>query len=208
MGNGHFSRAIAGFKTAFKGFTGLAWSERHKQAKKGKAIFIQLETKDHQDKPDSEVCSVLSKFVNLANLPAVKTLLLKSYPNKLLEKDEKSSEHSRLTAISLLDKILDLQAENRNKSGTNDAHSLKASFSQCFFKLFWQGTPLPTKTDWISESRRLIQGLRSFNAIEDAAKDLSQTDPALLRHVLGLLHLEAMTTGTSRFLPYDFENLR
>lgn len=205
-GDGHFSRAIAEFNAAFKRLTGLIWSEHQEQPKSGKAIFIQSVTYDDQPKLESAVCDVLSNFVNIHDLLNIKTTLLEPYPNKLLETKAKTFEHSILTAISLLNKISDLQRRTQDDSG--GAKRLTTSLSQCFFGLFWpKGTPLPTKvkTDWISRSRRSIKDLGDFKGIEDAPKKSRKLSPTLSRHVLGLLHLEGMTTGTSLSLQSGFK---
>ncbi|KAJ5381710.1 uncharacterized protein N7496_004138 [Penicillium cataractarum] len=73
-GDGRLLCAIAEFEAAFKRFTGLTWGERQQQPKKGKAIFIPLGSSASQGKLDWGARSALTKFANLGNLPAGKTL--------------------------------------------------------------------------------------------------------------------------------------
>lgn len=191
-GDGHLPRAITEFETAFERLTGLSWSERLEQPKEAKAIFIKLESKNDPGQLDSAVSDVLGKFVKLEKLSDAKCTLLEPYPNQLLEKEEKSVDHSLHTSIALLDKLSEVQS-----CGSASARRLTTSLSQCFFGLFWPaGTPLPTKSEWISRSRGSIEDLRHCRALEDAQKNLRQPVPSIMRHVLGLLHLEAMTRGT------------
>jgi hypothetical protein len=150
-----------------------------------------LESKNGQEKLDLAVSDVLSKFIELQNFAATKVNLLETYPNKLLENTNKHVDHSLDTAISVLEKLSSVQ----NSAGPS-AKALATNLTQCFFALFWPaGKALPTKTQWIKQSRRLIEDLKHSRAIESAPKNLGQPDPVIMRHVLDLLHMRAMTPG-------------
>lgn len=191
-GNGRLSGAITEFETAFKQLSGLAWSQRSEGPKEGKAIFLQLASKNAQEKLDSAVSEVLSKFIELQNFAATKVNLLETYPNKLLENTNKHVDHSLDTAISLLEKLSSVR-----NSASPSAKALATNLSQCFFALFWPaGKALPAETQWIKQSRRSIEDLKHSRAIESAPKNFGQPDPVIMRHVLDLLHMEAMTPGT------------
>ncbi|OKP09211.1 hypothetical protein PENSUB_5419 [Penicillium subrubescens] len=58
-GDGHLSRAITEFETAFERLTGLTWSARLARPKESKAIFIPFENRDAQIKVGSTVADVL-----------------------------------------------------------------------------------------------------------------------------------------------------
>ena len=199
-GNGQLSTAITEFETAFKQLTGLAWVQRSKSPKEGKAIFLQLESKNGQEKLDSAVSEVLSKFIELQNFAVTKVNLLETYPNKLFENKKKHVDHSLDTAISLLEKLSSVR-----DSASPSAKALATNLSQCFFALFWPaGKALPTGS-WIKQSRRLIEDLKHSSAIESAPKNLGQPDPVIMRHVLGLLHIRAMTSGTFQAAQCEIE---
>lgn len=138
-GNGQLSRAITEFETAFEQLAGLAWGQRSKQPKEGKAKFLQLESKNNQGKLDSAVCDVLSKLVPLQNFAAAKATLLELWTTKLLENTENNVDHSLHTAIALLEKLSKVQ-----DSGGTKTQSLTASFKQCFLSFSGQqANPCP-----------------------------------------------------------------
>lgn len=195
-GDGQLSRAITEFETAFARLTGLTWRTRLTQLQKPKAIFIHFENKDGQEKVDSAVTGVLSKFVTPATLPGLKPAMLPTYPNRLLDSKKPFAEHSLQTAIRMIDRISEAQSRAQGDGGANQ--SLATSLTQCFIELFGRdNAPLPGKIKSVSDTIRLMKDTRDFKAIEAAKTTPGKLDQPVLRHVFSLLRLAALTPGTS-----------
>jgi hypothetical protein len=201
-GDGHLSRAITEFETAFERLTGLTWSARLARPKESKAIFIPFENRDAQINVGSTVADVLCKFVTPGPLLALKRAILPVYPNRLLDNKELFTDHSIKTAISMLDMISEAQYLAQGDDGV--FQSLETSLTQSFIELFGRDdAPLPDKIESVGETRRLIEDLGDFKAIEGAPITPDKLNPPLLRHVFSLLKLAALTPGISLLSSYN-----
>ncbi|OKP09210.1 hypothetical protein PENSUB_5418 [Penicillium subrubescens] len=92
--------------------------------------------------------------------------------------------------------MLDMISEAQYLAQGDDGvfQSLETSLTQSFIELFGRDdAPLPDKIESVGETRRLIEDLGDFKAIEGAPITPDKLNPPLLRHVFSLLKLAALT---------------